>query len=120
EGGGGGGGGGGEHQEKGGDKRLGGDGIELAAERRRLAPLGGEVAVKHVGHARHDEDEQRHPAQPEAALQDVLPVETRNHRRHRDDAGIGQEVWHRERPRRQGSRRDRVHGTKEYPSGVGV
>jgi hypothetical protein len=111
---------GGEHEQARRHQELVGDRIEHAPERRLLAPLAREIAVEDVGHGGADEDEQRDPAQPQPALQDVLPVETGDHRRHRHDAGVGQEVRHREGPRRKGSGCDRVHGSKEYRSSARV
>src|SRR5262249_39773463 len=92
------------------------DRVEHAPEGRLLAPFAGKIAVEDVGHSRADEDDHGDPAQPQPALQNVLPIEARHHRRHRGDAGVGQKVGHREPPRRNLSRGDRIHGPKEYPS----
>ena len=60
-----------------------------------LASLTRVIAVEGVGHSRADEDENGDPTQPQPSLQNILPVEAGHDRRHRSDAGVGQQVGHR-------------------------
>ena len=56
-----------QHQQAGRHQKLVGDRIEHPAEGRLLIPDSRIVAIEIVGHARGDEDGQRHPAQPQRA-----------------------------------------------------
>src|SRR5262249_9730010 len=78
--------------------------------------VAGKRRARASGTPRAEKDPQRDQAKPTPAVQNALQIETRHHRRHRGDAGIGQKVGHREPPRRNLSRGDRIHGPKEYPS----
>ena len=74
-----------------------GDRIEHAAERGLLGPDAGEITVEEVRDAGGDEDGERDPAQPQPAMQDVLPEHAGDHERHRDNAAVSQDVRQRER-----------------------
>ena len=100
---------GGQHQQAGRDQELVGNRVEHPPERRLLPVHAGEIAVEHVGDPGRDEDRERHPANPEPAVENALPIQQRNHDRHRGDPGVGQEVGQRQRPRGQRWVGDGVH-----------
>src|SRR5262249_469460 len=80
------------------------------------AALARVVAIEDVGHPRGDEDHHGHPAQPQPTLQNVLPVEASDDGRYRGDAGISQQIRHRELPWGNLARGDRIHRSQEYLS----
>jgi len=79
----------------------------MPAERGLLGPDAGKITVEEVGNAGRDKDGERDPAQPQPALQDVLPEHTADHDRDSDDTAIGQDIGQRERAGAQRSRRGR-------------
>ncbi|GCC47945.1 hypothetical protein chiPu_0032148, partial [Chiloscyllium punctatum] len=83
---------GGQHQEAGGHQQLVGDRIEHPAERGLLVPHPGVIAVEIVGDPRRDEHGKRHPAQPQRAVQDRLPVDAADHHRNGGNPGVGQDI----------------------------
>ena len=83
---------GGQHQEAGRHQELVGDRIEHPAKSGLLVPHSCIVAIEVIGHPRGDKDGQRHPAQPQRAIQDGLGKNAADHHRNGGDARVGQDI----------------------------
>ncbi len=103
-----------QHQQARRHQELVGDRIEHAAERGLLVPHPGEIAVEKIRNAGGDEHRQRQPAQPQPAVEDVLPEHAADDDRNRHDAAISEDIRQRQRmnaERPRGASGRRVHGT---------